>query len=72
MLDQVWIVERIEGYDYGRSVERLRVTRTFEKAVDWVSQEYPDFKRIAEAEWVSEEPMTETTARIYISLEVVW
>lgn len=72
MLDQVWIIEKIEGYDFNRSVERLRVTRTFEKAVDWVSQEYPNFKRIAEAEWVSEELMTETTARIYISLEVVW
>lgn len=72
MLDQVWIIERIEGYDFNRSVERLRVTRTFEKAVDWVSQEYPNFKRIAEAEWVSEEPITDMTARIYISLEVVW
>ena len=72
MLDQVWIIERIQGYDFCREVERLRVTKTFEKAVDCVSQEYPNFKRITESEWVSEEPVNDMTTRIYISLEVVW
>ena len=71
-IDVVYIVEMITGYDFSRSADRLRVTSTFEKAVNWVSNEYPLFKRIAEAEWVASEPVTDETARIYISQEIVF
>ena len=71
-MEDIYIIEMISGYDYDRTYDRLRVVNTFEKAVDYIEREYPDFIRVGDDEWVSEEPVTDETIRIYISMETVF
>ena len=71
-MEEVYIIEMITGYDYDRTYDRLRVVSSYEKAVDYISIEYPDFIQLGEDEWVSEEPVTDETIRIYISMETVF
>ena len=71
-MDTVYIVELVIGYDFEQTYYRLRVVDSFEKAVDYISIEYPEFIQVKDNEWVSEEPITEETMRIYISEEAVF
>lgn len=71
-MEDIYIIEMISGYDYDRTYDRLRVVSTFEKAVDYIEREYSDFIRVGDDEWVSEEPVTDETIRIYISMETVF
>ena len=71
-MNEIYIIEMISGYDYDRTYNRLRVVDSFEKAVDYISIEFPEFVQTKEDEWVSEEPVTEETMRIYITAETVF
>lgn len=71
-MDVIYIIEMFTGYAIDQTYDRLRVVDSYEKAVDYISREYPDFIQTKEDEWISEEPVTEETMRIYISPETVF
>lgn len=71
-MDVIYIIEMFTGYAIDQTYDRLRVVDSYEKAVDYISREYPDFIQTKEDEWVSEEPISEETMRIYISAEAVF